>query len=74
MKRLTMVILQTPGYTNRAAVIDSPAVSHQDGTKQYRVVLRGVFTTLTFREDEFRVATAEELEFLAKHPNERYVP
>lgn len=71
LKRGALVVLTAMGYTNRFASIDFEAVKHKDGTRQFKVFPRGTHAGITFRIDEFREATAEELQYATDHPKER---
>lgn len=73
MKHNDLVVLSSMGYKGRLGYIGHPTVNHADGTSQYRITLKGTHTTLTFREDEFRQATAEETQFVITHPNIRCI-
>jgi hypothetical protein len=66
MKRGDRVVLTTLGYKDRCGTLDHPAQHAKDGTPQWRVVLLGQHTFLTFREDEFRPITEEEEAILKK--------
>lgn len=47
--------LNSMGYMDKKARLDSPARTEQDGTACWYVILLGKFTPLRFRVDEFTV-------------------